>query len=302
MGVAAIHVHRLEKTYGAKPVVHGVDLEVAEGEIFALLGPNGAGKTTIVEILEGYRQRTAGTVEVLGHDPGKNERSYKERIGIVLQRTGIEPYLTVEETVELFRRYYPHPKPLDQVLSTVGLLEQRKTAVRKLSGGQQRRLDVAIGLSGDPDLLFLDEPTTGLDPTARRAAWDMLQGLRTLGKTVFLTTHYLDEAEYLAGRVAIIVEGRIAAEGSPRDLGGLKQVSTVRFRLSPGQALPELAGNAPTTDDGQVTMQTSTPTKLLYELTRWAHDQDFELQDLTVSRPSLEEIYLGLVATEGVAK
>ncbi|MEA2459845.1 MAG: type transport system ATP-binding protein, partial [Actinomycetota bacterium] len=194
----AIAVKDLRKSYGTLEAVAGIDLEVAEGEVFALLGPNGAGKTTTVEILEGHRSRSSGDVKVLGYDPGRGEHAFKERIGIVLQETGVEPFLTVAEVIEMYRGYYPHPRPVDEIIEVVGLGEKRDTRVIKLSGGQQRRLDVAVGLAGDPDLLFLDEPTTGFDPSARRSAWDMVHNLQSLGKTVFLTTHYMDEAQNLA--------------------------------------------------------------------------------------------------------
>ncbi|MCZ6663425.1 MAG: ABC transporter ATP-binding protein, partial [Actinobacteria bacterium] len=274
----------------------GVDLEVSEGEVFGLLGPNGAGKTTIVEIMEGHRQRSSGEVEVLGYDPARNDRRFKERIGIVLQSTGVEPYLTVEETIDLFGGYYPHPRPVDEILQVVGLDEQRSTRVRKLSGGQQRRLDVAIGLAGDPELLFLDEPTTGFDPSARRSAWEVVKNLQSLGKTVFLTTHYMDEAEYLADRVAIIVRGEIVAMGASSDLVGLNALTTIRFRLPPeGEDLPENIVVTRSTAEGQLTLQTATPTRTLYELTRWASERGIELSELNVSRPSLEDVYLSLV-------
>ncbi len=233
----AISVRGLRKSYGSVEAVRGVDLEVRAGEVFALVGPNGAGKTTTVEILEGHRERTAGDVSVLGHDPEKNERALKERIGIVLQETGVEPYLTVAESIDLFRGYYPAPRPRDEVLEVVGLTEQRDVRVRRLSGGQKRRLDVAIGLCGNPDLLFLDEPTTGFDPSARRNAWEMIRNLRDLGKTVLLTTHYMDEAQHLADRVAIIAGGVIVAEGSPEELIATEPASTIRFRIA-GEGSP----------------------------------------------------------------
>ena len=214
----AIVIRDLKKSYRDIEAVRGIDLAIEEGEVFALLGPNGAGKTTTVEILEGHRKRTSGSVTVLGYDPGKGERRFRERIGIVLQETGINRFLTVAEAIDQFRSYYPNPRPLDEVIDVVGLTEKSDTLVRKLSGGQQRRLDVALGLAGDPELLFLDEPTTGFDPSARRNAWGMIQNLKSLGKTIFLTTHYMDEAQVLADRVAIIVDGRIRALGSPDEL------------------------------------------------------------------------------------
>ena len=297
MADPAIEVRELRKAYGDIDAVAGIDLTVARGEVFALLGPNGAGKTTATEILEGHRERTAGDVRVLGYDPATGGRAFKERIGIVLQETGVEPYLTVEESVELFRGYYPHPRPLDELLHLVGLTEHRARRVIKLSGGQQRRLDVAIGLAGDPELLFLDEPTTGFDPAARREAWDMVHGLQALGKTIFLTTHYMDEAEHLAGRVAIIRRGEIVAQGRPRDLITQDASATVRFQL-PAGAPDILAGleGFRREPDGFVSIETETPTRVLYELTRRAHEMGIELFDLSVTRPTLEDAYLRLVA------
>ncbi len=213
-----IDVRGLHKSYGDVEAVAGVDLHVDRGEVFALLGPNGAGKTTTVEILEGYRDRTDGDVSVLGHDPAKPEADLKRRIGIVLQSTGVDPYLTVRETVTLYAGFYPEPRDVDEVVDLVGLAEKRDTRVNKLSGGQQRRLDVAVALAGDPELLFLDEPTTGFDPNARRNAWEIVKNLTSIGKTIFLTTHFMDEAQYLANRVAVIAAGSIVAEGTPATL------------------------------------------------------------------------------------
>ena len=288
--------------YGPHEAVRGIDLAVRRGEVFALLGPNGAGKTTTVEILEGHRSRTGGTVEVLGHDPARHERAYKERIGIVLQSTGIDRYLTVGEAVDMFRGYYPHPRPREEVLALVGLEAQRDERVRRLSGGQQRRLNVAIGLAGDPDLMFLDEPTTGFDPAARRQAWEMIRNLRSTGTTVFLTTHYLDEAEQLADRVAIIAGGRIIAEGSPQSLAAGQTRTVIQFRMPAALCVlpvpPEVAEVA---EDGRVRIETAEPTRTLLALTRWAGDAGVELPNLTVSRATLEDIYLQLVdASEAV--
>ena len=293
----AIRVTALQKSYGDVQAVRGINLTVQRGEVFALLGPNGAGKTTTVEILEGHRSRTSGSVQVLGYDPARNERALKERIGVVLQSTSVDRYLTVREAVNLFRGYYPHPRPTDEVLATVGLADQADARVRHLSGGQQRRLDVALGLAGDPDLLFLDEPTTGFDPSARRQAWDLVRNLRALGKTVFLTTHYLDEAEQLADRVAIIADGRIIAEDTPQSLISARPHSSIRFRMPEGVATlpPDLETLVADSDDGWHRYEGADPTRMLFELTRWATGLGVELPDLTVSQPSLEDIYLQLI-------
>ncbi len=303
-GGTAIQVRGLRMTYHVRggpgdertvEAVRGIDLEVPAGEVFALLGPNGAGKTTTVEILEGFRRRTGGEVSVLGFDPASGERRMKEQIGIVLQSTGIDPYLTVAETIELYRGYYPSPRPLDEVIEVVGLQEKRGARVIRLSGGQQRRLDVAIALAGDPELLFLDEPTTGFDPSARRNAWEVVKNLESLGKTVFLTTHYMDEAQYLARQVAIISAGEIVAEGPPGTLAGRDTAATkIRFRLPEGSELPSLAGAAVQAGDGQVELTTEDPTRTLYEATRWAVEQGITLEGLEVTRPSLEDVYLEL--------
>jgi ABC-2 type transport system ATP-binding protein len=298
MAELAIEVKGLRKTYGEVQAVRGVDLVVARGEVFALLGPNGAGKTTTVEILEGHRERSAGEARVLGFDPGKREQAFKERIGIVLQETGVEPYLTVEETIDLFRSYYPRPRPRDEVLELVGLTEQRRRRVSKLSGGQQRRLDVAVGLAGDPELLFLDEPTTGFDPAARRGAWEMIQGLQALGKTIFLTTHYMDEAQHLADRVAIIRAGEIVAEGRPETLVANEATTTIRFRL-PAEAPEIVAGvESVVEEDGFVRIGTTAPTAVLRVLTSRAAEKSIELAGLTVTRPTLEDVYMRLVGEE----
>jgi ABC-2 type transport system ATP-binding protein len=299
----AIRVRGLRKTYGGLEAVAGIDLDVARGGVFALLGPNGAGKTTTVEILEGYRERSAGEVDVLGHDPARNERVLKERIGIVLQTTGVERYLTVGETLDLYRAYFPAPLETSDVLDVVGLAEQRDTRVRRLSGGQQRRLDVAVGLIGNPELLFLDEPTTGFDPSARRQAWEMVRELRSLGKTVFLTTHYMDEAQYLADRVAIIARGRLVAEGPPEALvEGQQALTSIRFRVPPRlDGWPEGVPQGVRSEDGTVSLETEEPTRVLYALTRWALEAGVELADLAMARPSLEDVYLRLVGAEAAS-
>jgi ABC-2 type transport system ATP-binding protein len=300
----AIEVRGLTKSYGDVQAVRGIDLEVGTGEVFALLGPNGAGKTTTVEIMEGFRDRSAGEVNVLGHDPAKGERAFKARIGIVLQSTGIDPYLTVSETIDLYRRYYPNPRPVDEIVDVVGLGEKRDTRVIKLSGGQQRRLDVAVGLAGDPELLFLDEPTTGFDPSARRNAWGVVKNLADLGKTIFLTTHYMDEAQYLADRVAVIAAGRIVAEGPPGSLGGRDTAATiVRFRLP--EADPDLPPDiraVGTTANGLFQVRTEDPTRTLHELTGWALQRGIRLEGLDVTRPTLEDVYLELTGGESGAE
>src|SRR6266545_2590234 len=243
--------------------------------------------------MEGFRDRTSGEVRVIGHDPAKGDRSFKSRIGIVLQSTGIDPYLTVAETIDLYRKYYPSPRPVDEIVELVGLVEKRDVRVSKLSGGQQRRLDVAIALAGDPELLFLDEPTTGFDPSARRNAWEVVRNLAALGKTVFLTTHYMDEAQYLAREVAIIANGLIVAQGPPSSLAGRDTAATrIRFRLPDGANLPEAIDSQATKNDGVVEISTNDPTSTLYEVTGWALEQRIRLEALEVTRPSLEDVYL----------
>ncbi|MBA3727656.1 MAG: ABC transporter ATP-binding protein [Actinobacteria bacterium] len=297
--MAAIEIRGLRKSYGDVEAVRGIDLSVSEGEVFALLGPNGAGKTTTVEILEGFRSRDGGEVAVLGHDPSSRSRRLRSRMGIVLQSTGIDPYLTVAETIDLYRAYYPHPRPVDEIVDVVGLREKRNSKVSKLSGGQQRRLDVAIALAGDPELLFLDEPTTGFDPSARRNAWEVVKNLAGLGKTVFLTTHYMDEAQYLASRVAVIAAGEIVAEGPPSSLGGRDTAATViRFRLSEGPQLPETLRASATRSNGMMELRTQDPTRTLHDLTGWALERNVPLEGLDVTRPSLEEVYLDLTGGE----
>jgi ABC-2 type transport system ATP-binding protein len=273
-GTAAIEVEGLRKTYEGRDAVRGIDFSVARGEVFGLLGPNGAGKTTTVEILEGYRARSAGSVSVLGHDPGDRPADLRERVGIVLQSCGTYPHLSVRETVTHWASLYAAPRDVDEVITLAGLDEAADRRARTLSGGQQRRLDLALALVGDPELVFLDEPTVGFDPAARRAAWDTVRSLRELGKTVLLTTHYLDEAQALADRVAIIKDGAILAEGRPGELG----VGAARYRVT-------YRGGEHVTDD---------PTTLLAELTTAALARGERLEDLTVTRPSLEDVYLEL--------
>jgi ABC-2 type transport system ATP-binding protein len=303
-GELAIEVRGLTKSYGSQLAVAGIDLAVPMGEVFALLGPNGAGKTTTVEILEGHRRRTAGEVAVLGADPGEAGPALRQRLGIVLQETGVERFLTVAEIIEQFRGYYPHPLPLDEVIALVGLGDQRDARVGRLSGGQKRRLDVAVGLAGDPELLFLDEPTTGFDPTARRGAWDMVKGLTRLGKTVFLTTHYMDEAQHLADRVAVLVGGRIVAEGPPSTLADRQLMQTIVSFVPPANGVPVPGGwtDAFVVDGDRWVARTDEPTTLLHQLTAWAVDAGVELDGLEVIRPSLEDVYLSLTgASSGEA-
>ena len=277
--MTAISVRGLRKSYGSLEAVRGVDFEIGQGEVFGLLGPNGAGKTTTVEILEGYRTRDAGEVSVLGHDPQNPGPEFRQRIGVVLQQSELWPNLTVRETHRIFAGYYARPRDVDEVIDLVGLAEKRDARVKTLSGGQKRRLDLGVALVGDPDLLFLDEPTTGFDPAARRAAWEMIRSLRSLGKTVLLTTHYLDEAEQLADRVAVLREGRIVTIGTPRELTTADLEVEIRYRR----------------DGEEILVRTSEPTRTLHELTAEALARGEELDRLEVRRPSLEEVYLALL-------
>ena len=298
---AVIEVSGLRKNYGHHEAVRGIDLTVARGEIFAFLGPNGAGKTTTVEILEGYKAATAGSVRVLGADPSKASRNWRERIGIVLQESSPEQGLTVRECMQMYAGYYRRPRPIEETLELAGLRDAAAQRANSLSGGQRRRLDVALALIGDPELIFLDEPTTGFDPSARRAAWAMVEGLRALGKTVFLTTHYMEEAERLADRIAVIAAGRIIAQGTPRTLGG-RDTAQANITFTPPKSttaadLPhELHTRAEAQPDGRVSIATAAVAADLHALSGWALDHHLELADLEVRRATLEDVYLALVA------
>ncbi|MGH3094110.1 MAG: ABC transporter ATP-binding protein, partial [Gaiellaceae bacterium] len=281
--VSAIGVAGLRKSYGSREVLHGISFEVRTGEVFALLGPNGAGKTTTVEILEGYRKRDGGDVRVLGEDPGRAGSDFRARIGIVLQSSAVYHLLTVREIVELFAGYYPSPRSPAEVVELVGLAGKRDERVRTLSGGQLRRLDLALALVGDPELIFLDEPTTGFDPAARRQAWETIRDLRSLGKSILLTTHYMEEAQRLADRVAILAGGEIVGTGSPRDLLAAHAAVEIRFRRN---------GN-------DVVIDTEEPTRVLHELTGQALADGVELEGLEVHRRTLEDVYLELTGEEG---
>ena len=294
-----IDVSDLRMRYGSFEALRGIDLHVGHGEVFAFLGPNGAGKTTTVEILEGYRRRTSGSVRVFGVDPQRAGPSWRARIGVVLQESEPERDLTVTECLKLYAGYYPNPRKVDEVLGLVGLADRADSVAGRLSGGQRRRLDVALALIGNPELLFLDEPTTGFDPSARRAAWEMISGLRTLGVSVFLTTHYMDEAEHLADRVAVIADGRIVAEGTPGTLAGREHAAAeIRFSLPPGTTvddLPAVVRNAVTNSSGgQTVVEAAVVLDVLGPLVRWGEDNGFDLADLEVRRPSLEDVYLAL--------
>ncbi len=278
--MSAIRVRGLRKSYAAHEAVRGIDFDIPAGEVFGLLGPNGAGKTTTVEILEGYRNRDGGEVEVLGEDPERATTAWRERIGVVLQSSSLYPNLTPRESLALFAGYYRRPRDVAEVIEIVGLAEKADDRARTLSGGQKRRLDLGLALIGDPELIFLDEPTTGFDPAARRAAWETVRNLRSLGTTILLTTHYLDEAEQLADRVAVIVGGEIIREGTPAELTSASPETEIRYRRN-----------------GEVILEhTATPTKRLYELTAEALERGEELEGLEVRRPTLEDVYLELTA------
>jgi ABC-2 type transport system ATP-binding protein len=278
---AAIEVQDLHKSYGSFEAVRGIDIEVHKGEVFGLLGPNGAGKTTTVEILEGYRERSSGTVSVLGHDPQRRELALRKRIGVVLQSGGIYSQVTPREALRHWARFYSHPRDVGEVLSLMGLEEKADVRTRKLSGGQLRRLDFALALVGDPELIFLDEPTTGFDPEARRTAWETIRSLKALGKTILLTTHYLDEAQALADRVAIVKDGRVLAIGPPRELSAGAAHYRIAYRNSEGEL---------------VEVESDDPTRTLHELTGQALARGENLEELSVGRPTLEDVYLELTA------
>ncbi len=276
---SAVEVSELSKSYGEIEAVTGISFEIPAGEVFGLLGPNGAGKTTTVEILEGYRERDGGEVRVLGHDPQRAGGDFRERIGVVLQSSELYPTFTVEECLRLFAGYYERPRDVAEVMKLVGLEGKRDGRVKTLSGGQKRRLDLGVALVGDPEVLFLDEPTTGFDPAARRTAWEMIRSLRELGKTILLTTHYLDEAEQLSDRVAVLNAGRIVASGTPAELTGSTRTTEIRYRR----------------DGREVIVETDEPTRVLHELTGEALARGEELEGLQLRRPTLEEVYLSLV-------
>jgi len=298
----AVLVRGLHKAYGTVQAIEGIDLTINRGEIFGLLGPNGAGKTTTVEILEGFRPRDAGEVSVLGWDPSIDRSEIQRRTGIVLQTTGVDPYLTVRETVSMYATFYDRPRPVDEVIHTVGLDAKRDERVSRLSGGQQRRLNMAMALVGDPELLFLDEPTTGFDPSARHEAWQAVKELADMGATVVLTTHYMDEVQFLADRVAVIVSGRIVAEGPPSMLGSRDQErAVIRYRLPDGMEPPADLGTRTGSDLGMVELEVDDPVAPLNQLTSWALANGVPLDGLEVARPTLEDVYLALTGgTEAV--
>jgi len=293
----AISVRGLRKSYGALEALRGIDLEVRNGEVFGFLGPNGAGKTTAIEILEGYRDRSAGEVSVLGVDPARPTRAWRDRVGLVLQECELDPLLTVAETLSLFAAFYRHPRPLGEVIDLVGLADKRDARMGTLSGGQRRRADVAVALVGDPDLVFLDEPTTGFDPGARRDSWKMIEGLKGLGKTVLLTTHYMDEAEHLADRLAILREGRIVATGRLDELSGAQATTTISFRIPAGATADDLRAaveHEPSFVGDTVSLQVSDAQRALYRLTTWAEREGVRVESIAVRPPSLEDLFLEL--------
>ena len=296
----AIEVRDLKKSYGDLEALRGINFTINRGEIFALLGPNGAGKTTIMEILEGYIQRTSGHVSVLGYDPDSSPEDLRSRVGIVLQETGVDLYLKVGEIIKQFSGFYQNPKPINEILDVTGLREQSDIRIRRLSGGQRRRLDVALGIVGDPELLFLDEPTTGLDPYARRNTWNMIASLRELGKTILLTTHYMDEAEVLADKIALLNAGIIEAEGTLEELRTYKKTTTIKFELDDAiNRMPVEISKLANVIGNEVKLETTTPMSSLAILASWALNEEIELRGLSVQQQSLDEIFIGLVEGKG---
>ena len=296
----AIEVRDLKKSYGDLEALRGINFTINRGEIFALLGPNGAGKTTIMEILEGYIQRTSGHVSVLGYDPNSSPEDLRSRVGIVLQETGVDLYLKVGEIIKQFSGFYQNPKPINEILDVTGLREQSDIRIRRLSGGQRRRLDVALGIVGDPELLFLDEPTTGLDPYARRNTWNMIASLRELGKTILLTTHYMDEAEVLADKIALLNAGIIEAEGTLEELRTYKKATTIKFELDDAiNRMPVEISKLANVIGNEVKLETTTPMSSLAILASWALNEEIELRGLSVQQQSLDEIFIGLVEGKG---
>ncbi len=301
-GDPVVRVHGLRKSYGDHEAVAGVDFAIPRGTVFGLLGPNGAGKTTIVEILEGYRTRSSGEVSVLGSDPETDDPRMRDRIGIVLQESGVDPDLTVREVIEIYGAAYSRRRPTDELVELVGLAEKRDARVTTLSGGQKRRLDLALGVVGDPDLIYLDEPTTGFDPEARRRSWDLIRRLRGEGKTILLTTHYMEEAQRLADTVAVLSGGRIVAIGPPSELTEADREAQISFRVPDGFAVDDLPLPPGAAANGAVAFTTTTPTAELAPLLAWAAERGIELEGLTVIRPTLEDVYLELTASEAARR